>query len=83
MLLERLPAQESRRDVHGEQPLEDRGRLLLALVAVDLAGEDLVRQAERELDGRELIGQVRPVRAGERVHERVEVGALLLRQRAL
>src|SRR5438128_908537 len=49
VLLERALAEESGCDVDGQQSLEDRRRLLLALVAVDLAGEDLVGQAEREL----------------------------------
>ena len=35
--VELLAAEQRRRDVDGEQPLEDRGRLLLALVAVDCA----------------------------------------------
>ena len=77
MRLELLAAEQRRRDVDGEQPLEDRGRLLLALVAVDCAGDDLVRQARREVDRRELVGEVRLERTRQREHERVEVLALL------
>ena len=82
MRLELLAAEQRRRDVDRQQPLEDRGRLLRALVAVDLSGDDLVGQTERKLDRRELVGEVRLERARERLHERVEVLALLLGERA-
>ena len=83
VLLERLPAEQRGSDIGGQQPLEDRRRLLLPLVAVDLPADDLVGQTERERDGRELVGQIRLVRARERVHESREVLALLVGRRAV
>src|SRR5262249_24326293 len=79
--IELLLAEQRRRDVGREQPLEGRGRILLAPVAGDGASDDLVGQARRGLDRRELLAEVRLERAGERAHERVEVLALLGSQR--
>ena len=81
--LERRLPEQGGRHVHGEQPLEDRGRLVLALEAVDVPRDDLVREPVRELDGRQLVGQVRLVGGRQRLDQRPEVGALVIGERVV
>ena len=81
VLLEGLGAEQRLRGVGAEKALEDRARVFFAAVAIDLSCQHFFGQAEREVDGGELVGQKRPVGGGRRLDEHLEVGALVRRRR--
>ena len=80
MFLEGFSAQQYRGNFGIEQTLENRSDPPFTFEAVDRAADDFVRNADREFDGRQLVGHEGFIGLRERLHQGPEIVPLLGRQ---
>ncbi len=74
MLFESLRAEQRTRRLRVEETLEDEAGFLLVGETIDFAGDHVVGNSSGELNGSQLVGQVRLVGCGQCANQGLEIG---------